>query len=188
MNTAEQIAAAANRAFDAGDHLHAIALFEEADGLGSADAALMLGWIKEAGWNTERSTDDAKYFYHRAVERGNAQALFYLGKLLVSEGRVEESRELFQKAASLGEPGAALHLGRDADASLDDRLYWLEKGVPFQNVYCLALSGRLMLRKRSPRHLFVGLARIVKAFGVTVLYGLRHRSESALWADRRFQN
>jgi tetratricopeptide (TPR) repeat protein len=173
-------------AFERGDAALAISLFESADRQESDQGALMLGWIYETGWNVPVDLNVAMSFYRKAAARESSQGNFYLGRMLLEMCQYDEAFH-FLGTAAIAEPAAAHMLGRCARLPLSERIYWLEKGVAVDNVYCLALSGRLLLRQAPVKNLAKAMWRIVRAFVVTVFVGIAFKKVSDLHEDKRFQ-
>lgn len=176
----------ANAAFDNGNYKLAKQLFAEADEQGSDQAALMLGWIYESGWNVPVDSGKALVCYRRAAVRGSSQAGCYLGRKLLEMGECDEALHFLRSAADT-EPAAAHALGRCTELPLTERLFWLDKGVDLGNVYCLALSGRLLLRQAPFVNLPKAIWRIASSFVITTFIGISHKNANDLNEDKRFQ-
>lgn len=186
MSDSEQLIDEAQAAFDSGNWKLAKQLFEQADGQGSDQAALMLGWIYESGWHVPVDLGAALSCYRKAAVRGSSQAGFYLGRKLLEIGECDEALH-FLRSVAWTEPAAALALGRCTELPLTERLFWLEKGVDLGNVYCLALSGRLLLRKAPFLNLPRAIWRIASSFVIATFIGFSHKSVTDLKEDKRFQ-
>ena len=186
MSNSMQLIDEAQAAFDCGNWKLAKQLFEEADGQRNDQAALMLGWIYESGWNVPVDIDAALLCYRRAAVRGSSQGGFYLGRKLLEMGHYDEALHFLRSAANT-EPAAAHTLGRCTELPLAERLFWLDKGVDLGNVYCLALSGRLLLRQSPFINLPKAIWRIASSFAITTFVGISYKNASDLKEDKRFQ-
>lgn len=186
MTSSDSIFRNGDEAFDRGDYESARLDYVTAEGQGSDRAALMLGWMYEAGCAVPSDPATAMHYYRRSASRGNSQAKLYLGRTLIHQ-RQETEGFGFLRDAAPSEPAAAYALGRAASLSLEERLSWLEHGVALGNVYCLALSGRLLLRRNPMRYIAKALWRIARAFWVTIFCGLAVTSATEIEEDRRFQ-
>lgn len=97
-----------------GEPARALPLLRSAAGGGQPQAATLLGWLYEDGRGTERSIDEAKRWYRFAAEQGQADAMAALGRLLLQEKPAAAraaARQLFRRAAELGDPDGQYYLG-----------------------------------------------------------------------------
>lgn len=186
MDKSDTLLEQAQVAFELGDAELALTLFQQLDKDGSDYAALMLGWIYEVGWNIPADTENALECYKRAAERGNSMASLSLGRKLLEMDQLENAFYYLRSVAE-SEPAAAYLLGLSPSLPLDDRLYWLQKGVIVGNVYCLALSGRLLIRQAPFKNCAKAIWQIACSFFYTIFFGIRHKTESDLYDDKRFQ-
>ena len=139
-----------------GDSARAFPLLESAAATGHPRAATLLGWLCEVGSGTERNLGEAKRWYRQAAERGDAQAMAALGRLLLKENSMDArqaARQLFQKSADLDDPGGQYHLGwllasQEAGSRDDaDALGWFVKA---------ALQGHVGAQVATAIHLLSG--------------------------------
>jgi TPR repeat protein len=97
-----------------GDPTHALPVLSSAAAAGHPRAATLAGWLHEEGRGTEKNLEEAKSWYRIAAERGEAEAMAALGRLLL-QGKGTDTREaarkLFQQAAQLENPDGQYYLG-----------------------------------------------------------------------------
>ena len=105
----------ANDAFERGEYVTALELYETLAGQGNAEAQFQLGLMYEQGLGTDADRQTAQRYYQQAAEQQSPQALDALGTLyLKGEGVIQnfkESLRLFQQAAEQGYPQAQHNLG-----------------------------------------------------------------------------
>ena len=105
----------ANDAFERGEYVTALELYETLAGQGDAEAQFQLGLMYEQGLGTDVDRQTAQRYYQQAAEQQSPQALDALGTLyLKGEGVIQnfkESLRLFQQAAAQGYPQAQHNLG-----------------------------------------------------------------------------
>ena len=105
----------ANDAFERGEYVTALELYETLAGQGNAEAQFQLGLMYEQGLGTDADRQTAQRYYQQAAEQQSPQALDALGTLyLKGEGVIQnfkESLRLFQQAAAQGYPQAQHNLG-----------------------------------------------------------------------------
>ena len=93
----------ANDAFERGEYVTALELYETLAGQGNAEAQFQLGLMYEQGLGTDADRQTAQRYYQQAAEQQSPQALDALGTLyLKGEGVIQnfkESLRLFQQAA-----------------------------------------------------------------------------------------
>lgn len=97
-----------------GDPARALPMLSSAAGAGHPRAATLVGWLYEEGRGTEKSIEEAKRWYRIAADRGEADAMAALGRLLLQEKGAEArqaARKLFQQAAQLENPDGQYYLG-----------------------------------------------------------------------------
>ena len=113
MSSAEDLATA-NDAFERGEYVTALELYETLAGQGNAEAQFQLGLIYEQGLGIDADRQTAQRYYQQAAEQQSPQALDALGTLyLKGEGVIQnfkESLRLFQQAAAQGYPQAQHNL------------------------------------------------------------------------------
>ena len=114
MSSAEDLPTA-NDAFERGEYVTALELYETLAGQGIAEAQFQLGLMYEQGLGTDVDRHAAQRYYQQAAEQQSPQALDALGTLyLKGEGVIQnfkESLRLFQQAAARGYPQAQHNLG-----------------------------------------------------------------------------
>ena len=114
MSSAEDLPTA-NDAFERGEYIAALELYETLAGQGNAEAQFQLGLMYEQGLGTDADRQIAQRYYQQAAEQQSPQALDALGILyLKGEGVIQnfkESLRLFQQAAAQGYPQAQHNLG-----------------------------------------------------------------------------
>ena len=114
MSSAEDLPTA-NDAFERGEFVTALELYETLAGQGNAEAQFQLGLMYEQGLGTDVDRQTAQRYYQQAAEQQSPQALDALGTLyLKGEGVIQnfkESLRLFQQAAAQGYPQAQHNLG-----------------------------------------------------------------------------
>ena len=114
MSSAEDLPTA-NDAFERGEYIAALELYETLAGQGNAEAQFQLGLMYEQGLGTDADRQIAQRYYQQAAEQQSPQALDALGTLyLKGEGVIQnfkESLRLFQQAAAQGYPQAQHNLG-----------------------------------------------------------------------------
>jgi TPR repeat protein len=105
----------ANDAFERGEYVTALELYETLAAQGEAEAQFQLGLMYEQGLGTDVDGQMAQRYYEQAAEQQSPQALDALGMLhLKGEGVIQnfkESLRLFQQAAEQGYPPAQYNLG-----------------------------------------------------------------------------
>jgi len=105
----------ANDAFERGEYVTALELYETLAGQGNAEAQFQVGLMYEQGLGTDVDRQTAQRYYQQAAEQQSPQALDALGTLyLKGEGVIQnfkESLRLFQQAAAQGYPQAQHNLG-----------------------------------------------------------------------------
>tara|TARA_E500000178_G_scaffold262672_1_gene259709 strand:- start:113 stop:814 length:702 start_codon:yes stop_codon:yes gene_type:complete len=105
----------ANDAFERGEYVTALELYETLAAQGEAEAQFQLGLMYEQGLGTDVDGQMAQRYYEQAAEQQSPQALDALGTLhLKGEGVIQnfkESLRLFQRAAEQGYPRAQHNLG-----------------------------------------------------------------------------
>lgn len=92
----------------------ALPLLASAAGAGQARAAVLLGALCEEGRGKERNIEEAKRWYRLAAGQGEAGAMSALGRLMLEEKQPEArnaAKQLFRRAAELGDPGGQYYLG-----------------------------------------------------------------------------
>ncbi len=97
-----------------GDYARAVPMLLSAAGGGDSRAAVLLGWLHEDGRGTEKSVEEAKRWYRFAADRGQANAMAALGRLSLHDKQPEAreaARQLFERAAQLGDPDGQYYLG-----------------------------------------------------------------------------
>ena len=114
MSSAEDLPTA-NDAFERGEYVTALELYETLAGQGNAEAQFQLGLMYEQGLGTDVDRQTAQRYYQQAAEQQSPQALDALGTLyLKGEGVIQnfkESLRLFQQAAAQGYAQAQHNLG-----------------------------------------------------------------------------
>ena len=114
MSSAEDLPTAID-AFERGEYVTALELYETLAGQGNAEAQFQLGLMYEQGLGTDVDRQTAQRYYQQAAEQQSPQALDALGTLyLKGEGVIQnfkESLRLFQQAAAQGYPQAQHNLG-----------------------------------------------------------------------------
>ena len=120
-----------------GDPARALPLLRSAAEAGHPRAAALLGSLYEEGRGAEKSMEEASRWYRLAAEKGDAEGMVALGRLLLHEtgpeGR-DAARQLFRRAAQLDDPNGQYYLGwllAQADGARDDaRAYaWFIKSA-----------------------------------------------------------
>ena len=105
----------ANDAFERGEYVTALELYETLATKGEAEAQFQLGLMHEKGLGTDVDGQMAQRYYEQAADQQSPQALDALGTLhLKGEGVIQnfkESLRLFQQAAAQGYPQAQHNLG-----------------------------------------------------------------------------
>ena len=97
-----------------GDYARAAPMLLSAAGTGHPRAATLLGWLHEDGRGTEKSVEQAKRWYRFAADQGEPSAMSALGRLSLQDKQPEASeaaRQLFERAAQLGDPDGQYFLG-----------------------------------------------------------------------------
>lgn len=90
----------------------ALPMLRSAAEAGHPRAAALLAWLHENGRGTENNIEEAKRWYRRAAEQGQADAMAALGRLLLRDlAERDAARQLLQKAAQLDDPNGQYHLG-----------------------------------------------------------------------------
>ena len=106
---------AANDAFERGEYVTALELYETLAAQGEAEAQFQLGLMYQQGLGTDVDGQMAQRYYEQAADQQSPQALDALGTLhLRGEGVIQnfkESLRLFQQAAEQGYPRAQHNLG-----------------------------------------------------------------------------
>lgn len=92
---------------DSGDLNGALDAYRQADGLGDADAAVMLGETYRKLGRTQLAEDA----YARAESRGHTEAPFCLGNMLSDLGNVEGAETAYRRAVAGGSQLAVFNLG-----------------------------------------------------------------------------
>lgn len=129
----------------------AYTLYEKAAARGNADGAINLGFALAQGLGIAKDVPRAFSLFQQASQVGSARATYDLATLISAGvgGKSSEALDLFERAASLGEPkgdrAAAVLLDegrgvpRDADAAADEML----RCVSVDSGECLAeLAGK----------------------------------------------
>lgn len=104
--------------------------FCKAADAGHAKSINIVGGFHEDGWDTPRDLAAARRCYESAAAKGDFRGQFNFGRVLASEGRTAEAREMFSKAAQVATPafldkmiaflqGSPLAAYRDLAASLE---------------------------------------------------------------------
>ena len=97
-----------------GEPVRALPMLEAAAVTDHARAAALLGSLHEAGRGTVKNRDEAMRWYRLAADRGEAQAMAALGRLLLqdhgSEAR-ESALRFLRQSAGLGDRDGQYHLG-----------------------------------------------------------------------------
>jgi TPR repeat protein len=169
------------------DYDLARSLLIEARRGGEISGLTLLGWMYATGTGVEKDQAIAETYYREGANAGDSESMLYLGRHCIANQDSKEGEKYLQLAAEHHEPAASLALGRLHYLSVDERLKWLEYGVLVGNVYCLSMSGRLLLRTPQFARKLKGLIRIFQGFVGPVIYGVRKTSVDALYADKRFQ-
>ena len=102
-------------AIEAGAYDEAVQLLRPLAERNSEYALLALGWIYETGATGTADKVAARSFYEHATAQGSATAYFYLGRLLLKDGRDLEARETFERGAQLHSEECKSELTRLAD-------------------------------------------------------------------------
>ena len=97
----------ANKAFQSEDYDRAFALFDALSQQGDNRVNICLGWLYMQGFGTPQDFTKAKDLFKNLEEQEEAQGSYYLGSLLLKEGKLEEAKLAFEKAAQLANPSAA---------------------------------------------------------------------------------
>jgi hypothetical protein len=161
-------------------------LLLEARDAGDTTCLALLGWMYETGTGVPVDQSIAEGYYREGFAAGDSQSTLFLGLHFLGKFDTKESEKYLKLAAKNLEPVASLTLGRMHHLSLEERLHWLEHGVLVGNVYCMAMSGRLLLRTRPFGQKIKGLWRVFRGYLDPIVYGIRHTNVDALHADKRF--
>jgi TPR repeat protein len=106
---------AAYEAFDQGKYLTALALAQEAAGVGDPQAHALVGRIYAEGLGVGKDEITAARWYARAAELGDVPSMVTFGNMLAEGRGVGKDRakaaELYEKAAMTGDPLANYNLG-----------------------------------------------------------------------------
>ena len=97
-----------------GEFERAVPILNEAAAAGHAPSASLIGWLHEGGRGVAKSSDEARRWYRLAAEKGQADAMAALGRLLLQE-RGPEARESamnwLRNAARMNDRDGQYHLG-----------------------------------------------------------------------------
>ena len=107
-----------------GDYARAAPMLLSAAGAGHPRAATLLGWLHEDGRGTEKSVEQAKRWYRFAADQGEPSAMSALGRLSLQDQQPEAreaARQLFERAAHLGDPDGQYFSGWMLAAHLKER-------------------------------------------------------------------
>ena len=109
------------------DPIRALPMLRSAAEAGHPQAATLLGWFHESGRGTEKNLEEARRWYRAGVDRGQADAMAALGRLLLKEPGAESrqaTQQLLQRAAERNDPDGQYYLGwmlaQGTEASHDD--------------------------------------------------------------------
>lgn len=145
-----------------GDPTRAFRILKPAAEAGHSRAATLLAWLYEQGRGTGKSLDEARRWYGFASGQGHPEAMAALGRLLQKMPETRDAaRDLFQRAAELGDRDGQYHLacllaGSAGERDGDDRAYkWFLKAAQQDHVgaqvavaiHLLAGKGVAMDRK-----------------------------------------
>ena len=120
------------------DPIRALPMLRSAAEAGHPQAATLLGWFHESGRGTEKNLDEARRWYRAGVDRGQADAMAALGRLLLKEPGAESrqaTQQLLQRAAERNDPDGQYYLGwmlaQGTEASHDDAkaFAWFSKAA-----------------------------------------------------------
>ena len=103
-------------AFHAGDYKKAMEIWSPLAEEGEVEAQVKLGIMHTNGLGVRRNGGEALKWFHKAAEKGNAEAEYYLGKLYgTQQSGVEmdqnESTKWYRKAAEDGNADAQYAMG-----------------------------------------------------------------------------
>lgn len=129
-----------------GDLKGEIAALQQADDLGDAQAAILLGNALRQGQDVEL----ARAAYERAEQRGHSEAGTHLGNLLRDLGERKEARLAFLRSEQLGSTLASLHLGLMLvdDKADDEALTHLQKAADAGESAGFLAIGKIHDRRR----------------------------------------
>lgn len=89
--------------FESGNYKESQALLEPLAASGSAYASFLLGWMTEVGALGDPDARKAELLYRDSVDGGYIPACHHLGRLLLSEERLEMARAIFEKGGVNGD-------------------------------------------------------------------------------------
>ena len=137
-------------------------LYKRAMELGSATAALNLGFLYHRGKGVKMDPRKAMQLYRIAADQGNARAASNLGVMLKEDHQnFEEAFQYHKKAADLGladsqyNVGVALWNGEGATPDLEEAIRWFKRAAAKGEELSIAALTRVepeLSRLRSIRH------------------------------------
>jgi len=106
-----------------GDYGRSAPMLLSAAGAGHSRAATLLGWLHEDGRGAEKSVEQARRWYRFAADQGEPGAMSALGRLSLQDKKPEvraTARQLFERAAQLGDPVGQYYLGWTLSAPAEE--------------------------------------------------------------------
>lgn len=124
-----------------GDTAGELEAYGQADRLGDADAAILLGNAYRRGGLGQ----SAREAYQRAEERGHREAGMSLGNLLDDLGDFDGARDAYQRSIALGSSIAALNLGLmlASRGALKEALHYLQQPAAAGDTHALWAIGKI---------------------------------------------
>lgn len=106
--------------YEAGRHKEALEQYRALAERGSVESQVFVGWMYQRGLGAAKDREEARRWYKKAAEAKSAEALFYLGKLHLTDNQYADALRYFEDAAKQKYSPAIYRLGR---------MYELGRGV-----------------------------------------------------------
>ncbi|KAJ1570061.1 hypothetical protein HK096_003553 [Nowakowskiella sp. JEL0078] len=127
------------------NHLEAVKWFEKAAIVHNCDfAQTCLADCFENGKGTAKDLAKAKYWYAKAVEQANVDAMTSLGDILKSEGCVADAMALYMRAANEGSANAMYKIAfcyrdgwTEGTRDLSQAVFWCRRSAKARNLNAL---------------------------------------------------
>ena len=114
------------KAYQAGDYLKALSIWEQTAILGNATAQFNIGYMHEFGEGVTQNHEIAAKWYELAADQGDARAQHSLGGYYFTSGSYVSATKWYTRAAEQGLAEAQADLGAS---------YGLGQGVPQNYIY-----------------------------------------------------
>jgi tetratricopeptide (TPR) repeat protein len=143
----------AYRLLSSGDHARACKLLSELERSGSIQAKIYLGCMYQNGQGVNKDSERALGLFCSASDAGAPLGSFYAGRLLETQGRLQEAVDYYRIAAHGGDISAAYalyRLGRRAaaDISNSETDRYFQQALEGGHLYAKRDHLKLMLQGR----------------------------------------